>query len=201
MPALLTIGCSQRQSKQKTRTVFLSDKLARLIRDYMKQERGHYGLVNVSPYLFLSNRSPQLSRLTVFKFFTKYSAATGIRPPISPARLSPSEGCPYDLAAIHSTAILSLPCRPAGHRAPCCYHYPHYLSRWFSKRLGVALPSVRMECRSGVDCGPRPRYDALPMERFWTLILLGTPHETPRWAGGNARRRIPKDALPEWFPD
>lgn len=40
-----------------------------------------------------------------------------------------------------------------------------------------------------------------PMERFWTLILLGTPRETPRWAGGNARRMVPKDALPAWFPD
>lgn len=40
-----------------------------------------------------------------------------------------------------------------------------------------------------------------PMERFWTLILLGTPQETPRWAGGNTRRTVPKGALPEWFPD
>lgn len=39
-----------------------------------------------------------------------------------------------------------------------------------------------------------------PMERFWTLVLLGTPHETPRWAGGNARRAVPPSALPEWFP-
>ncbi len=40
-----------------------------------------------------------------------------------------------------------------------------------------------------------------PMERFWTLVLLGTPQETPRWAGGNARRTVPEDALPGWFPD
>lgn len=40
-----------------------------------------------------------------------------------------------------------------------------------------------------------------PMERFWTLILLGTPQETPRWAGGNARRTVPEDALPAWFPN
>ena len=68
----------------KTRTVFLSDKLVRLIRDYMKQERGQYGLAHVSPYLFLSNRSQQLSRITAFKFFVKYSEGTGIHPPISP---------------------------------------------------------------------------------------------------------------------
>ena len=40
-----------------------------------------------------------------------------------------------------------------------------------------------------------------PMERFWTLLLLGTPEETPRWAGGNARRAVPASALPAWFPD
>lgn len=39
-----------------------------------------------------------------------------------------------------------------------------------------------------------------PMERFWTVILLGTPQETPRWAGGNTRRLVPTDALPDWFP-
>ncbi len=39
-----------------------------------------------------------------------------------------------------------------------------------------------------------------PMERFWTLIFLGTLKETPRWTGGNARRIVPEDALPEWFP-
>lgn len=38
------------------------------------------------------------------------------------------------------------------------------------------------------------------MERFWTGILLGTFQETPRWSGGNARRRVPSDALPAWFP-
>ncbi len=62
----------------KTRTVFLSDKVVRLIRDYMRHERDQYGLAQVSPYLFLSNRSRQLSRITVFKFFSKYSAAAGI---------------------------------------------------------------------------------------------------------------------------
>ena len=40
-----------------------------------------------------------------------------------------------------------------------------------------------------------------PMEQFWTLILLETPRNTPRWAGGNGRRIVPRDALPEWFPD
>ncbi|PSR22589.1 hypothetical protein SAMN00768000_3630 [Sulfobacillus thermosulfidooxidans DSM 9293] len=39
-----------------------------------------------------------------------------------------------------------------------------------------------------------------PMEWLWTAILLGTPQETPRWSGGNARRSVPPDALPAWFP-
>ncbi len=39
-----------------------------------------------------------------------------------------------------------------------------------------------------------------PMERLWSAILLGTPKETPRWMGGNARRTVPEDALPTWFP-
>ncbi|SMC05628.1 hypothetical protein SAMN00768000_2356 [Sulfobacillus thermosulfidooxidans DSM 9293] len=38
------------------------------------------------------------------------------------------------------------------------------------------------------------------MERFWTLVLDGVPRETPRWQGGNALRRVPPDALPDWFP-
>ena len=29
------------------------------------------------------------------------------------------------------------------------------------------------------------------VEWFWTTVLLGTPHETPRWSEGNRRRRIP----------
>lgn len=41
---------------------------------------------------------------------------------------------------------------------------------------------------------------APPLERFWTGILLGTPREIPRWSGGNARRQVPPDALPPWFP-
>ena len=48
------------------------------------KERGQYGLAHVSPYLFLSNRSQQLSRITAFKFFVKYSEGTGIHPPIFP---------------------------------------------------------------------------------------------------------------------
>lgn len=68
----------------KTRTVFLSDKVVRLIREYVRHERGQYGLAKVSHYLFLSNRSRQLSRITAFKVFVKYSESAGIHPPISP---------------------------------------------------------------------------------------------------------------------
>jgi hypothetical protein len=39
------------------------------------------------------------------------------------------------------------------------------------------------------------------VEWFWTCALLHKPHETPRWSGGNGRRLIPADALPDWWPD
>ena len=39
-----------------------------------------------------------------------------------------------------------------------------------------------------------------PMQRFWTTVLLGTPQETPRWAGGNALRLVPEGAVPRWWP-
>lgn len=68
----------------KTRIVFLSDKVARLIREYLKYERERYRLYEVSPYLFLSNRNRQLSRITVFKSFSHYSEVANIEPPISP---------------------------------------------------------------------------------------------------------------------
>jgi len=68
----------------KTRTVFLSDKVARLLRDYLKYERERYRLYEVSPFLFLSNRNRQLSRITVFKSLSNYSEVANIEPPISP---------------------------------------------------------------------------------------------------------------------
>jgi hypothetical protein len=42
---------------------------------------------------------------------------------------------------------------------------------------------------------------APPNEWFWTGLLLDKPHMTPRWSGGNRRRRILPDALPDWWPD
>ncbi len=44
--------------------------------------------------------------------------------------------------------------------------------------------------------------ESLPpaVQHFWTLMLLGTAQETPRWSGGNGRRAVPPDALPDWFP-
>ncbi|MXQ52413.1 tyrosine-type recombinase/integrase [Shimazuella sp. KC615] len=68
----------------KSRTVFLSDKVVRLLRDYLKQERSKYRLAEVSPYVFLSNRSQQLSRITVFKSFSKYSKLADMELTISP---------------------------------------------------------------------------------------------------------------------
>ena len=39
------------------------------------------------------------------------------------------------------------------------------------------------------------------VEWFWTFLLLDEPRETPRWSGGNGRRVVPPDALPDWWPD
>jgi integrase/recombinase XerD len=69
---------------KKSRTVFLSDKVVRLLRDYLKQERTKYRLAETSPYVFFSNRNQQLSRITVFKSFSKYSKFANIQPAISP---------------------------------------------------------------------------------------------------------------------
>lgn len=38
------------------------------------------------------------------------------------------------------------------------------------------------------------------VEWFWTCALLGKPHGTPRWSGGNGRQVVPADALPDWWP-
>jgi integrase/recombinase XerD len=69
---------------KKSRTVFLSDKVVRLLRDYLKQERSKYRLAEGSSYVFVSNCSQQLSRITVFKSFRKYSKLANIQPSISP---------------------------------------------------------------------------------------------------------------------
>lgn len=68
----------------KTRTVFLSDRVVRSIREYVKNEREMYRLAQVSPYLFVSNRSQKLSRITVYKAFNKYSEKALIQLAISP---------------------------------------------------------------------------------------------------------------------
>ncbi|MDA8195203.1 MAG: hypothetical protein M0Z53_14610 [Thermaerobacter sp.] len=39
------------------------------------------------------------------------------------------------------------------------------------------------------------------VEWFWTAVLMGQAHETPRWQGGNHRRATPPEALPDWWPD
>jgi integrase/recombinase XerD len=69
---------------KKSRTVFLSDKVVRLLRDYLKQERSEYRLTEGIPYVFVSNRSQRLSRITIFKSFSKYSKLADIQPAISP---------------------------------------------------------------------------------------------------------------------
>lgn len=77
-----------RDSKgRKSRTVLLSDRVVRLLREYLRSERPKYRLSEISPYLFLSNRSRTLSRITVYKAFEKYSTQAGIEPAITPHHL------------------------------------------------------------------------------------------------------------------
>lgn len=68
----------------KFRTVMLSNKVARAVTNYLKNERDQYRLAGESPWLFLSNRRSQLSRITAFKLFKGYSEKAGIEPKLSP---------------------------------------------------------------------------------------------------------------------
>jgi integrase/recombinase XerD len=49
---------------KESRTEFLSDKVVRLLREYLKHERSKYRLAKVSSYIFVSNCSQRLSRIT-----------------------------------------------------------------------------------------------------------------------------------------
>lgn len=64
----------------KSRTILISEKLARILQEYMKNVRPNYKLADSSEYLFLSNKHEQLSRMTVNKAFHKYSEEAGLNP-------------------------------------------------------------------------------------------------------------------------
>src|SRR5699024_2761957 len=68
----------------KMRTVYLMDRVIRIVRGYLNNERQHYRFAAESPYVFLSNRNEQLSRITFYKALDKYSKIAGIEPHITP---------------------------------------------------------------------------------------------------------------------
>jgi hypothetical protein len=55
--------------------------------------------------------------------------------------------------------------------------------------------------REWVDDPARAAQLSPRVEWFWTCVLLRKPHETPRWSGGNGKRVVPVDALPDWWPN
>lgn len=61
----------------KQRTVYLSDKVVTCLRDYLI-ERKKYKTAKDSTYLFVSNKNPQLDRITVNKAFDKYCKLANI---------------------------------------------------------------------------------------------------------------------------
>ena len=55
----------------KQRTVYLNDKVINSVKDYIN-ERNKYKTASNSKHLFVSNKNPQLDRITVNKMFDKY---------------------------------------------------------------------------------------------------------------------------------
>lgn len=68
----------------KGRTILINQRLQRILSKYLREIRPKYLLCAVSPYLFLSNRSRQLSRGTVNKSFKKYSVLAGLEQVLQP---------------------------------------------------------------------------------------------------------------------
>jgi integrase/recombinase XerD len=68
----------------KSRIVYMNEKLLRVIETYLMHCRLRYHHANDSNYLFLSNRNIKLSRITVNKLFQKYSRKSGLKEMMSP---------------------------------------------------------------------------------------------------------------------
>lgn len=68
----------------KMRTVYLMDRVIRIVRGYLNKVRQQYRFAGESPYIFLSNRNEKLSRITFYKALDKYSKKAGIEPHITP---------------------------------------------------------------------------------------------------------------------
>lgn len=66
----------------KERTVLLHQKVVEAVKEYLK-DRNHHKHAD-SPYLFISNKVEQLSRMTVNDMFKKYSVKAGLEDTLSP---------------------------------------------------------------------------------------------------------------------
>ncbi|MDM8365490.1 tyrosine-type recombinase/integrase [Bacillus thuringiensis] len=60
----------------KQRTVLLNQKVIQAVKNYLVERNVHK--YKKSPYLFVSNKGPKLSRMTVNDMFTKYSKLAGL---------------------------------------------------------------------------------------------------------------------------
>lgn len=69
----------------KERTVLLHYKVIEAIKEYLKGRKQHKHAD--SPYLFVSNKGEQLSRITAFDMFKKYSQQAGLETPLHPHAL------------------------------------------------------------------------------------------------------------------
>lgn len=66
----------------KERTVLLHQKVVEAVRKYLKERNNHKHAD--SPYLFISNKGEQLSRITANDMFKKYSEKAGLEQTLSP---------------------------------------------------------------------------------------------------------------------
>ncbi|SDH83586.1 tyrosine-type recombinase/integrase [Alteribacillus bidgolensis] len=66
----------------KQRTVLLNQKVIQALKDYLEVRKKHK--YTDSPYLFLSNKGPNLSRMTANDMFRKYSQLAGLEQVLSP---------------------------------------------------------------------------------------------------------------------
>ncbi|RTR25386.1 hypothetical protein EKG37_23020 [Robertmurraya yapensis] len=66
----------------KQRTVLLNQKVIQALKDYLELRKKHK--YTDSPYLFLSNKGPKLSRMTANNMFRKYSHLAGLEQVLSP---------------------------------------------------------------------------------------------------------------------
>ncbi|PGT80518.1 tyrosine-type recombinase/integrase [Bacillus sp. AFS040349] len=83
----LTLDCVRLETRElvvrdgkgnKSRTVLIGDKLARVLNDYLVNIRPTYNLCQQSEFLFVSNKSPQLSRMSENKAFRKYNRLASV---------------------------------------------------------------------------------------------------------------------------